>query len=110
MKRALMLIAGPLFVFAVFAVAAPADAQAQPRASFSVVVGNQGYYGYPSPYYSSYYPPVVVQQSYYPVQPYYAVQPNYSYYNTYYPPVIKTHPRSLYGLPYNYRTVRAYPY
>jgi hypothetical protein len=104
MKRALMLIAAPLFVFALFAIAAPSDAQAQRGGSFGVVVGNPGVYGYPSPYYN-YYPPVVVQPSYY-----YAVPPNYSVYNTYYPPIYKTHPRSLYGLPYSYRPLRAFPY
>ena len=104
MKRALKLIAGSLFVFTVFALAAPREAQAQSGGSFSVVVGNPGVYGYPSPYYS-YYPPVVVQPSYY-----YTVPRSYPVYNTYYRTPYRMHPRSVYGLPYSYRPVSTFPY
>ena len=103
MKRALAMVAGPLFVFAVFALAAPREAQAQGGSSFSVVIGSPGVYGYPSPYYS-YYPPVVVRSSYY------SCQPNYPVYSSYYNGPYRIYPRPLYGLPYGYRGARVYPY
>ncbi len=107
MKRALMIVAGSLLMFAVFAVAAPEQAQAHGGTSFGVYVGSPGVYGYPAPYYSYYssYPtyPSFVGTSVYYGSPYPIYTSNYRV-------GYRVRPRPVLVSPYGYYPSSVYPY